>query len=96
MVKVVFYKSGNNYYGFREYGHAGFDEAGKDIVCAALSAMTMLIINTIEVVWGANVDFEMDEKTADISVKVKSALPMRKTKLSSMRFRGLFIATICS
>ena len=40
MVKVVFYKSGNNYYGFREYGHAGFDEAGKDIVCAALSAMT--------------------------------------------------------
>ena len=75
MVKVVFYKSGNNYYGFHEYGDAGFYEAGKDIVCAALSAMTMLIINTIEVVWGANVDFEMDEKTADISVKVKSALP---------------------
>ena len=37
--------------------------------------MTMLIINTIEVVWGANVDFDMDEKTADISVTVKSALP---------------------
>ncbi|MCQ2436327.1 MAG: ribosomal-processing cysteine protease Prp [Clostridia bacterium] len=74
MVKVVFFREGNTYYGFKEVGHAGFDEAGKDIVCAALSAMTMLIVNTIEVVWGSDVDFQMDDKTADITVKVKGAL----------------------
>lgn len=75
MVKVVFYKSGDYYYGFREYGHAGYEEAGKDIICSALSAMTMLIINTIEVVWGSDVDYEIDEKTSDITVTAKSALP---------------------
>ena len=37
MIKVVFYKSNGNYYGFRESGHSGYDEAGKDIVCAAVS-----------------------------------------------------------
>ena len=31
--------------------------------------------NTIEVVFGCDVDYEIDEKTADIDVKVKSALP---------------------
>ena len=75
MTKVVFFKDGQNYYGFREYGHAGYEEAGKDIVCAALSAMTMLIINTIEVVWGSDVDFQMDEDTADLTVMAKGAIP---------------------
>ena len=75
MTKVVFFKDGQNYYGVREYGHAGYEEAGKDIVCAALSAMTMLIINTIEVVWGSDVDFQMDEDTADLTVMAKGAIP---------------------
>ena len=29
-------------------GHAGFADAGKDIVCAAISAMTINLINSIE------------------------------------------------
>ena len=57
MIKVVFYKSGMRYYGFHVSGHAGYDDSGKDIVCAAVSAMTMLVINTIEVVWGSNVEY---------------------------------------
>lgn len=75
MTKVVFYKDGNNYYGFHEYGHAGLDEAGKDIICAALSAMTMLIINTVEVVWGSDINYEIDDETADITVTAKEAIP---------------------
>ena len=37
--------------------------------------MTMLIINAIEVSYAANVDYKIDEKTADIKLTVKSALP---------------------
>ena len=74
MVKIVFFKRGKTYYGFREIGHAGFDEEGKDIICAAVSAMTMLVINTIEVVWGSNVDYTIDDKTSDITVKAMGAL----------------------
>ena len=75
MVKVTFFKRDGIYYGFRETGHAGYDEAGKDIVCAAVSAMTMLIINAIEVSYASNVEYSIDEDTADIEVKVLSALP---------------------
>ena len=37
--------------------------------------MTMLIINTIEVSYASSVDYSIDEKTTDIRLISKSALP---------------------
>ena len=67
--------TGGFYYGFEEQGHTGFADAGDDILCSALSAMTMLIINSIEVSYAASVDYTIDEKTSDIKLIAKSALP---------------------
>ena len=75
MTKVVFYKKNGVFYGFHEIGHASYGEFGTDIVCSALSAMTMLIINTAETVWGIDVTYEIEDETADITVIVKEALP---------------------
>ena len=75
MTKIVFYKSGDVFYGFEEQGHTGYGESGEDILCSALSAMTMLIINAIEVTYGSSVDYSIDEKTTDIRLIAKSALP---------------------
>ena len=75
MVKITFFKRDGIYYGFKETGHAGFDDAGKDIVCAAISAMTMLVINAIEVSYNSNVEYSIDEDTADIEVRALEALP---------------------
>ena len=75
MTKIVFFRSGGVFYGFEEQGHTGYGEAGDDVLCAALSAMTMLIINAIEVSYASNVDYQIDESTTDIRVIVKSALP---------------------
>ncbi|MBR4256697.1 MAG: ribosomal-processing cysteine protease Prp, partial [Clostridia bacterium] len=50
-------------------------DAGKDIVCAAMSAMTMLIINTVEVAHASPVDYKIDEESTDIEVICKGALP---------------------
>ena len=75
MTTITFYKSNGIYYGFEEKGHTGFGESGNDVLCAALSAMTMLIINTIEVSYAANVDYRIDDVTTDIRLTVKSALP---------------------
>ena len=75
MTTVTFYKTGGYYYGFEEQGHTGFAEAGDDILCAALSSMTSLIINTIEVSFATSVDYTIDEKTTDIKLIAKSALP---------------------
>ena len=75
MTTITFYKSNGIYYGFEEQGHTGYGESGDDVLCAALSSMTMLIINAIEVSYAARVDYQIDEKTTDIRVTVKSALP---------------------
>ena len=75
MTKIIFYKSGNIFYGFEEQGHTGYAEAGEDILCSAISAMTMLVINAIEISYDSMVDYIIDEETTNISVKARSALP---------------------
>ena len=75
MTTIIFYKTDGFYYGFEEQGHTGYGEAGDDVLCAALSSMTMLLINTIEVSYASSVDYKIDEKTTDIRVIARSALP---------------------
>ena len=75
MTTVTFYKSNGFYYGWEEQGHTGYGESGDDILCAALSSMSMLIINAIEVAYASNLEYTIDEKSTDIRVIVKSALP---------------------
>lgn len=74
MTKIVFYKSGDVFYGFEEQGHTGYGEAGEDVLCAAISSMTMLIINAIEVVYASEVDYIIDEKTTDIKLIARGAI----------------------
>ena len=75
MTTIIFYKTNGFYYGFEEQGHTGYGESGDDVLCAALSSMTMLLINAIEVSYACDVDYKIDEKSTDIRVIAKSALP---------------------
>ena len=75
MTKIVFFRSGGVFYGFEEQGHAGFAAAGDDVLCAALSAMTMFLVNTIEVAYASHVDYDIDEGATRITVRAKAALP---------------------
>ena len=75
MTTITLYKTNGIYYGFEEQGHTGFAESGDDILCSALSAMTMLIINAIEVTYASTVEYTIDEETTDIRLIAKSALP---------------------
>lgn len=75
MTKIIFYRSGGVFYGFEEQGHTGYGEEGWDILCSALSAMTMFLINTIEIAYDSSVDYEIDDNTTTIRVKCRAALP---------------------
>ena len=74
MTKIVFFRSGGSFYGFEEQGHADYADAGQDVLCAALSAMTMLIINTVEVAYASDVDYQIDEGATRIKVMSRAAL----------------------
>ena len=74
MTKIVFFRSGGVFYGFDEHGHTGYGHAGDDILCAALSAMTMLVINTVEVAYASDVEYSVNEGATHIMVRSKAAL----------------------
>ena len=75
MTTITFYKTGGVYYGFEEQGHTGYGESGDDILCAALSSMTMLILNTIEISYAGDVKYDIDESSTRVTVKAMCALP---------------------
>ncbi len=89
MTKIVFFRHEGAYYGFKETGHSGFASAGHDVLCAALSAMTMLVINTLEVAYAADVDYRIDEKTTDITVRTGSALPSNPDEKQQYAVNGV-------
>ena len=75
MTEIVFFRKNGVYYGFEEEGHTGYGEAGDDVLCAALSAMTMLIVNTIEVGYASDVEYDVNEGATNIKVRCAAALP---------------------
>ena len=93
MTKLVFFRSDGIFYGFEEQGHTGYGQEGDDIICAALSAMTMLIINTVEVAYASHIDYNIDESTTKITVKSKSALPeFEEDEKKRYAISGLFMS----
>ena len=48
MIDVIAFAKNGKYTGLKVSGHAGFDENGRDIVCAAVSVLTLNLANSIE------------------------------------------------
>ena len=49
MIRVTVYKTvRHEYAGFDMEGHAGYEDPGQDIVCAAVSALVINALNSIE------------------------------------------------
>jgi hypothetical protein len=48
MIRFTVWKSEDQYKGFESSGHAGYAEAGEDIICSAVSALTINTVNSIE------------------------------------------------
>ncbi len=86
MTKITFFRQNGTFWGFKEAGHTGFGEEGDDILCAAISAMTMLILNTIEVAYKVHTDYVIDEVSTDIRLTCKQILEPGDTEADKIRF----------
>ena len=80
MTKVRFYRHNGSYWGFEETGHTGYATVGEDILCAALSAMTMLIVNTVEISYASDIDYKVDEGATRIEVFCRSVFTEKDEK----------------
>ena len=55
MITIRFRRQNGQFTGFSTVGHAEFEEYGKDIVCAGVSALVINTINSIESLTGQEI-----------------------------------------
>ena len=89
MTKITFFRQNGIFWGFQETGHTGFGEEGDDILCSAISAMTMLILNTIEVAYKTATEYTIDDINTDIRVTCRQILTDADEKIR-FAVSGLF------
>ncbi|MCQ2520502.1 MAG: ribosomal-processing cysteine protease Prp [Lachnospiraceae bacterium] len=73
MTEISFYLDGEDrIFGFECEGHAGFAKFGKDIVCSAVSALTITTINSMDTLLEASCELISDEKRGYIDFRVNN------------------------
>ncbi len=73
MIKVTIYQDANSQFtGFDCEDHADYADAGEDVVCAAVSALTITCMNSIEVLTQAEFTQDIDEANAMICFRLTS------------------------
>ena len=74
MICVEFSGNSDNITGFEVSGHAGYDEYGRDIVCAAVSALATNTANSIEQFTEDDMAVDVDEKTGLLRLTMTSTI----------------------
>ena len=73
MTTVEFFTEGERISGFGVFGHSGYAEAGKDIVCAAISAAVAMAEATINDVCGAKAKVRVKKDDARITLTLPTS-----------------------
>ena len=80
MTQVTIYKNDlNECVGFLASGHAGFDEEGYDIVCAAVSVLTIHTVNAIDTY--TDDQFEVSSNQEDGVIEFQITDPSKEATL---------------
>ena len=63
MTKITFFKKDGMYTGFSVSGHSGYAQSGEDIVCAAISVLTINTVNALDEINHEELQVAQDEET---------------------------------
>ncbi len=92
MVKISVYQDGGGRIsGFRCTGHAGYANSGQDIVCAAVSALTVTAVNSVESLTQDKFSYEGDEEKGLMDFKVTAPVSDRAALILKSMFLGLMM-----
>lgn len=90
MTKVVFFEDGDGRLcGFEAAGHARYAESGRDIVCAAISALTQATVLGLEEVACAPVQTRTDEDTGYLRCMLSGSPKKEALDQAQVLFRTL-------
>ena len=90
MVFVTVLKNQNEQYiGFECIGHAGYAEAGEDIVCAAVSALVINTINSVEQLVSDEFELVTEQESGRIDFSLKDGYSEKSLLLIQSLILGL-------
>ena len=69
MIEAEFFRKNGAFTGFAVSGHAGFDQHGRDIVCASVSSAVQLTVNGITEILSERADIKVKENLVKLLLK---------------------------
>jgi|UPI000496BFE5 uncharacterized protein YsxB (DUF464 family) len=89
MISVSIEKQEQQYKRIRCSGHAGYDEYGKDIVCAAVSVLVINTINSIDTFTDDTYSVDSDEESGMIDFRFTGSVSDQSNLLIDSLVLGL-------
>ena len=84
MTKITFYRTAaGEYQGFVCDGHAGYADAGEDIVCAAISVLVINTVNSLEQIAAEPMEVESEAEKGKIRCRFVQQ-PLKETSEALM------------
>ena len=80
-----FYNEDHRLNGFRIEGHAGYADSGFDIICSAISVLTINTVNSIDRLTDDFYEFEQDEDTGLMILRMEEFSEASELLLRAMR-----------
>ena len=87
MITIKVRKKNGSYEEFISKGHAGYAEVGQDIVCAAVSALIITTVNSLEKF--TDDKFDVQENDGFVSIRFRDRLSERGMLLMDSLLLGL-------
>ena len=90
MIKVWIYNNAvGKVTGFKCSGHAGFADNGQDIICAAVSALVINAMNSIDAFTSDTFEYKEDDKKGEVDFNIVSELSNESNLLLNSLLLGL-------
>lgn len=90
MTKIKFFKSNNLFVGFECSGHTGYDDYGKDILCATISGITQSTVLGLKKICNINVKVDKDENVGYLKVELPKNLNSNMYDKSEVLLKTLY------
>ena len=94
MTRCEFHTEGDRITGFSISGHSGYEEAGNDIVCAAVSAAVAMAEATINDVCGAKAKVRVKDEQARITLTLPVSCDEEETVQAVLAGMMLYLCSL--
>lgn len=92
MTDIKIYKKDGYFVGFECSGHTGYEEYGKDILCATVSGITQTVALGLRDVCKIKAKISRDDSEGYLKVELPKGLEMEKIRNAQILFETLVLA----